>query len=883
MMRRKALAWVVALVAAALLPRCAAAADFLEVLPAETSDPRVPDAASVWGFGWGEDVPDAEQVVLYARRLADAAPDRVKVIEYAKSLEGRPLILLVVAAPGSMERLPAVRAQLMRLADPRKVAPSEAEGLLDEVPAIVWIAGSVHGDEASGGDAALALAYHLVANTSAESAAILSETVVVIDPQQNPDGRARFVAALRQARGTAADAEPASAEHVQPWPGGRFSHDLFDLNRDWFVLSHPETAGRVAAMNEWYPVVSVDLHEMGAEQGYFFPPPAPPYHPLLSGSHLGMWDVLGRSIAAAFDQRGWRYWTRELFDSFYPGYGETWPSLTGSVGMTFEQASARGTVTRLEDGSLLTHRDAVRHHLLASFTTCLTVARQPERFVRAWHAFRRQAVRDGGQSALALSCAEDPARAAELAGLLARQGVEVWRRSVTGRDGAEEYVVPLGQPLGYLARALLDRQAAMGEAFEREQVRRDKKRLPDQIYDVTAWSMPLLWGVSVSAAAGRVAGEGFEPVSAEHVRGGTVTGNGQVAFLVPWTGIGSARLLAGLLGADVRVGVAAKPMTVGGRRFDGGTLVVRASDQPEGLRVQLQELAKRCGVDVFGVDSGYADEGIDIGSGSVYRLRAPRVAVAWDTPTAAPSAGQIRHGIERIIGYPVTAVRTATLQRADLQRFDVIVLPDTWGAGSGYPGALGEGGVARLAQWVREGGVLIGVGEGGRFLCEEKVGLLASRAEKRDAAGGAVEARPEKVDKAFDLDSHVIPESEDPPSVPGAILRVRLDGEHLLAAGFPSGTVDVLANSRRVLLPLKLDKGVNVGVYAAAPDLVQAGFILDSSRQLLPQKGYLLVQEHGRGRVVAFAEDPSMRALTRSSLLLLANAVFFGGADGGRR
>lgn len=870
MLWRTISALAVATLAGVVVPPGASEARFVDLLPAPTST-KAPEAAATWGFDWGEDVPDAEQVLRFARQLAAAVPERVQLIEYATSLEGRPLVLLVVASEANMAKLPALRAELAALADPRRVVGTDVARRLAELPAVVWIAGTVHGDEASGGDAALALATFLAASDAPEAADILANCLVVVDPLQNPDGRDRFVTTLRQARGRVADAEPASAEHQQPWPGGRLSHDLFDLNRDWIALSHPETRGRVAAMLAWHPMVAVDLHEMGAEQGYFFPPPAAPHHPFLTGDHLKLWDVLGRQVAAAFDEKGWRYWTREVFDSFYPGYGETWPSLLGAVGMTFEQASARGPRTRLEDGSMLTHREAVQHHLLAAFTTCTTVARERERFLRAWFEYRREAVRRGGRRAYLFSSPADPVRAAELADLLVRHGIEVVRQG-------ETYAVPLSQPAGFLLRTLLERHTPMDAAFVEEQVRREARRLPDEIYDVTAWSLPLLWGVEITEVAEWSPPPDAQPVAAGQLRQGRVVGEGRVAFLVPWTGVASARVLAGLLAEGTEVGVASKPFRLAGRDFPRGTLVVRGGERRAELRATCETLAARFGVDVVGVDSGYADAGIDLGSNSVRRVRAPRVAVLWDTPTVPTSAGHLRHALERVIGYPATVIRTASVRHTDLRRFDVLLLPDA--RRGGYPQILGEEGTARLGQWVRDGGTLVAVGEGGQFLADEKVALLATTVEKRRKAPDASKGEEPPGTTGFDLGA-LVPDEEEPPQVPGAILRVMLDGQHLLAAGFPGGFVDVLVNSRRAFLPLKLDKGRNVALYAAEKDLLQSGFVFAASRVMLAKKAYLMVQEHERGRVVVFAEDPAVRALPRSSMLLLANAVFFGPALGG--
>jgi hypothetical protein len=876
----------------------AVAGGFWDVLPAAQRDARVPELPVVTAFAWGEGITDPDQVVAYARALAAAAPQRVRLVEYARSLEGRPLVYLILSSPETMAALDAVRARLLAAGDPRTVPAAERERLLASLPAVAWILCSVHGDETSGGDAGLALAYHLASATSPEVEGILAGTLVIIDPVQNPDGRARFLGSWRQARGIAADAEPYSAEHSQPWPGGRVSHDLFDLNRDWFAQTHPETAGRVAAMLEWPPMVVADLHEMGAEQGYFFAPPAKPRNPLVTDEQAALWDVLGRANAAAFDAHGWRYWTREVFDSFYPGYGESWPFFSGAVGMTFEQASSRGLATRLKDGSILRYAEAVQHHLVAAYTTCRTVAEQRGRFVTAWSDYRAAAVeqgRRGPRRAFVLEEARDPLRAWGLADLLARQGVEVHRaRESRGAVKAGAWVVPLDQPLGRLAAVLLEKQVSMGEPFEKEQERRAEKRMPDEIYDLTAWPLGLLWGVPVTGVSDAATGLALERLVPGTVPTGLVSGDGTVAYLLRWNGPAAVRAVSRLLRAGVKVAVAEKPFTLGGARYESGTAIVRRAGNPEDLRATLAAIAKETGVTFVGTTTGYVEEGTDLGSNTVHALEAPRVALLWDAPTSPTGAGHLRYAVERTFGYPVSAVRTASLAFADLSHFDVILLPDT-GPG-GYDRVLGEDGGRKLASWVRDGGVLVAVGDGAAWLCGEKVGLLATKPEKRGGPSkekaqptdGSGDKPPEKPEDgppekpggrppertSFDYDRFVTPDDEQPPSVPGAVMRVTLDAEHFLAAGFPDRAADVLVASRLILSPLKLDKGVNVGVYAGPNELVQSGFVLKASREQLPAKAYLVMQRHGRGKVVAFAEDPATRGFTMASMMLLANAVF---------
>ncbi len=860
-----------------------AAASFFDVLPAADPDPGVPTARRVLGYEWGERISDPDQLLTYARALAAGAPSRVRLVEYATSLEGRPLVLLLVSAPDNLAKLDGIRDALGRLGDPRVTNPTQASEIEKTLPAVVWVACSVHGDETSGGDAGLALAYYLASARAPEIQTILEHTVVIVDPMQNPDGRARFVDSTRAARGVVPDPSPASAEHIQPWPGGRVSHELFDLNRDWFALTHPETRGRVTAMLRWHPQVVMDLHEMGADMGYYFAPPAAPYNPLLSKDQMALWQLLGKANGAAFDARGWRYWTREQFDAFYPGYGESWPYFSGAVGMTFEQASSRGLVTRLEDGSLLTYTDAVQHHLVAAFFSCRTVADHRARFLEAWRAYRESAVdeaRKGAVRAWVLEPGDAPLRASALASLLVRQGIEVRRVTADGGGiAAGSYVVPMDQPLGRLAQTLLQPDFSMGKAFEEEQERRDAKRLGEQIYDITAWSLPLLWEVPARTVAALPAGLATAPVTAAGVPAGAVAaGHGAVAFLLPWDSVAAVRATATLLRGGVKLYAAGKAFTIGGRHYHRGTVVIRRAGNGEDLPTKLEQVARETGVTFYGTDTSYAEEGVDLGSSNVRYLKAPRVALLWDVPTSPTAAGAERYAMEFEFNYPVTVVRTSSLGRADLSDFDVIVLPDGSRRSSGYAQALGKRGAERLASWVDQGGVLVGIGAGAAYLTDEKVGLLSTSLEERgeDETGrGKAEGKQKPPARGSE---QAQPDKEMPPNVPGAILRVDLDPDTVFAAGFPSGHVDVMVDSNRIFVPLEPGEGTNAGVYAAGKDLLRAGFMLEASRRQVPGAAYLMVQPHGRGKVIAFAEDPAYRGFTDGSMVLLADAVFLGPA-----
>ena len=855
------------------------------VLPAGTQyDAKIPPLKEIAGHSPGEEITSTEAIAAYMRALAAAAPERTILVEYARSWEGRPLHMLAIGSPERMRNIAQVKAGLRRLADSRTLSNAEAERLIKELPAVTWLMHGVHGNEISSPDAAIALAYHLLAARQDPAVdAILKQTIVLIDPLQNPDGRARFLQQTLMGRAASPDPEPGSAEHDEPWPGGRSNHYLFDMNRDWFAQTQPETRGRTAIYLEWYPHVVVDLHEMGGDSTYYFAPPADPLNPHISKEQVALFDLLGRANASRFDEKGFAYFTREVFDSFYPGYGESWPLFQGSVGMTYEMASARGLVFRRADDTLLTFADGVIRHFTAGLMTAETTARNRERFVREFLDYRRNAVREAEQGAVRaylVPPGADPARSERLARLVASQGIEVRKSQESMKVGdrtlpAGTYIMPAAQPAGKLLRTLMDPHTPQPEAFVKEQNRRRKKRLPDQIYDVTAWSLPEVYDVEAltSATAPSVRSEAL---GARAEKAAAPLPAARVGYLMPW-GSGTAEAVAEALQSGLRVLTADQPFTLGGRRYPMGTALVRTAENPADLASRLGTIAARCAAEVVPVNSGFVDEGISLGSNEVVPLKKPRVLLAWDYPAQSMSAGWTRYTLERRYRQPVTVVRMGSLGRIDLRRFDVIVLP----AGN-YGSVLNGDSLRRLKDWISAGGTLVTLGEASRWAARENVGLLATRTELRDGRGEIEttekeQKKNEPSPKPLDLEKAIQPEKERPEATPGALVRVVLDAEHWLSAG-TDGEIQVIVEGQRVFTPIKLDQGRNVGVYAKKDRLVAGGLVWDEAQDLLTQKAYLIHQTMGRGHVIAFSEDPNYRAFTEATQLLFINAVLLGPA-----
>ena len=865
------------------LPAATLAQPFLDTPYSE----QIPTLETVIGHAPGEEITTSAETLQYFEALQAAAPDRMTIVQYATSWQGRPLYYAIIGSPENIARLDEIKADLGRLGSGEDIDGGDLTAIVERTPAVSWLSYGVHGDEISPTDSAIFMAYHLLAAVGDPTVdQIMANTLTIIDPDQNPDGRERFVQSFESARGLEPMADRYAAEHDQPWPRGRFNHYLFDLNRDWFAITQPETQGKVRAVLEWHPVVFVDSHEMGGDNTYFFPPSADPFNPYITEEQREKQRQFGRNHAEWFDRMGIAYFTREIFDAFYPGYGDMWPTLNGAVAKTFEQGSARGLRFTRRDGSELTFREGVKNNFIASLSTAEVVAENKDRFLREYAEYRSDTVEEGRNSRQRYFVIDLSVRrwqAETLARRLEAQGIEVARLPGQRELCREEYpegvlVVDRAQPNGKLISTLLEEDTPLPPEFVIEQESRRDRGLDHQLYDVTAWSLPLMDGLKATTCR-RVGLTRADRIEADEPIAPILGRDGTFGYAVPWSDTGQAKLVVAALKAGLKARTTDTSFTIDARTFDTGTAVFSASDNPDTLTDTLNALATEIGAEIVPMTSSWVDDGPNFGSSAFASLKMPQVALAWGDGTSPTQVGAARFIIERDLGIPVAPIRVDTLQSADLSLYDVLVLP---GESFDFNEELGSGGEAALTSFVRGGGVLVGFGSAMDTLISEDVGLLSTTEENAfsetsgdDASGGDVNEGLRLTDgEAY---AELIADAgASPEDVPGALVNLEVDTAHWLSAGYDSAIA--LVSGRQIYRPLNAADGANVFRFADAENLLASGYLWEENRLQLAYKPYVMVERTGDGITIGFTQNPTTRAYLNGLTLLVANAVVLGPA-----
>ena len=884
-------------------------------------DPSLPRLDALLGFPWGERPADGDAILAACQRLASASP-RVSLLHYGQTWEGRPLVCAAVSSPENIARLETLRAA--------HVARMRGADTGDDLPLVLWIGASVHGDETSGADAALGLLALLAADRGRATAGLLERAIVLIDPLQNPDGRARFMARWRAWGGPSPVLDDQDLGHRGEWPPARGNHYLQDLNRDWFTLSQPETRGRVALFLDWYPAMSVDLHEMASSATTLFSPPREPDNPHLPAATRGWWQTLGDAVAQAFGRRGWPCVTGDWNEEFSPNRGGSWPLHLGTVAILAEQASSDGGAVLRPDGQIMDYPDTVARQCTVAWTLLRTAADSAEALAADQRASRRawKGVAADGTRLYLVDASRRPEAARDLAERLTAQGIRVdrtraplrlddavdaWGERRGGRAfPAGSYVVDLDQPEGRLAAAVLELDPSLPDSFLTRERRSLERGGGTLLYEAAAWSPALAGGVDVYRSSRRVELPS-EPLAAA-APGGVSGDDAPLGFLLRPDSPGAIDALAALLGERVHALASQEAFARDGQEWPAGTVYLPRRGNGAALGERLAAIARATGAEFVGVDQALSTSGPDLGSSTWRRLGSPRVALLAGSPFYATSFGALWQHLERDLGLAVTRLDFDQLDTADLDRYTVILVPDAGnGRGASLRGRLGGAGWTRLEAWVRRGGTLIATGEGTGLLFPppdeapwgDALGALRPRRQVLDQVDSLLDAgrRLATLD-ALRVDGAALragdstavrraplPAASIATTTPeydawlrrfapgGAILRVDLNARHWLSAGV-GDRVPAMVNTDLALLSLAPESVV--GRFAPPPSLRLAGVLWPEARWRWAETVYLSQERVGDGQVIAFLGNPAYRGAFRGTLRLLDNALLLGPGLGTR-
>ncbi|MCZ2389644.1 MAG: hypothetical protein LC113_01045 [Acidobacteria bacterium] len=902
---------------------------------------NVPRPSDILRFDVGNFHTTYAQMEAVISAIAKSAPDRVRVFDIGETNEHRMQHLVAISSPENLAALDRIKTDIARLTDPRKTSREEANAIAERTPAIVWLAYTIHGNESASFETMMQVAYQLAASEEPATLDILKNCVTLIITGENPDGHERFVSWYNSVG--VGDPNPFALEHREPWSVyGRLSHYRFDLNRDALVTTQKESQNLQRAFLEWNPQVSADHH--GQPSQYFFPPDALPINPNLPEPQFSRWnEIYGRANAAAFDRNKWDYYVRDVFDAFYPGYWDMYPSLNGAIGMTYETdgGGTKGLRYTRDDGTIATLRSAIAKHFVASMTTLETTAKHRADRLRDFYAFRADAMKGFATSKMkrvVIVPEQDRVKAAELIEALTRARIEVKRadRPFTSTSAhsymerknaaasretfpAGSYVIDLNQPQRILAKSLLEPDTPQDKAFvddnlgrfKRNQMKGKRQAKEDfGFYDITAWSLPLAFGLDAfwTEDGGDTSGELVTPASLAAAKKANAPARAEISYIIPYQTDTTSALVIRLLQQGVRVNVATKTLNAGGRNWPAGTFVIRISRNDESVHAAVAQLAAAMGVNVTAVNSGFADEGdTGVGGESVVSLRTPKIVVAADDGIDQTSFGSIWWTFDRF-GIEFTPMSIRSIRSGGLKDHTVLILPD--GSAGQIMAQFGSSGVAALKDWVADGGTVVTIRGSSVFATLKDVGLTSSRLvgsgddEKKDAppdttskpaANTSPSARTEKVtanpsseEMKNDSDDRIpgvlppiVSPSADankvPVPLPGSIMRATVDRTVALNYGVERDEIPVLVAGGYFFRYSK--EGNNALIFKPGTPLTISGFVWPgNTERLLSATAYLIDEPIGGGHAIIFAEEPFFRGVFRGTTRQFFNAIAFNGA-----
>lgn len=816
-------------------------------------DDSVPSPEDFLGFQIGEWHLNHALLIQYMERLAEAS-DRVVIQEYARSFEFRPLVQLIITSEENHSKLESIRTRHLQLTDPKLSADID----ITDMPLVVRLGYGVHGNEPSAHNAAPLVAYYLSAGMDEKVSEILDNMIIIIDPTMNPDGQDRYASWVNRHRSLAVNPDPASREFRDVWPGSRTNHYWFDLNRDWLAAQQPESRGRIAAYHQWMPNINTDHHEFGPNSTFFFQPgePSRVNHRTPRRTDDLTLKVAGYH-AAAFDKIGQRYYMQQGFDDFFYGKGSTYPDVQGSIGILFEQASSRGYSQESIHG-ILDFAQTIRNQVLVSLSTIEAGLDMRETLLEHLRWFFASAIEEAsGEDFVAYIFGDpyDDGRNYHLLDILHMHGVAVYEIEAETSVGGQTYlpgrawVVPLKQAQYRLIQSMFEKVLTFDDSL---------------FYDVSAWSKPLLFNIPFDKVSSQRQLRGIIGKQATDISlpaGGLVGEKSHMAYVFSWDAYYAPRALYFLQQHGLRAQVATEAFSiqtpVSIKDFDYGSIMIPVMNQDVGAS-DLYELVKKAadhaGINIYALETGLAETGIHLGSGSFAMLNKPGVLMLIGQGTNSREAGEVWHLLDQRFHMPVTMVEQDRFSSIDPVRYNVIVMV------SGSYNSLGDEEREKLKRWIHAGGTLVALGSANRWL---------------DRHGFA------------SIEFAELPQTEDPLMLPyhsrrnhygarrisGSIFQASIDPSHPVAYGYKRDILPVFVSGTLAAMPLS-NPFANPVVFTE--NSLLSGYVWEQYSGLKDQTASVLIHNSGRGRIVSMIDNPNFRGYCFGTNRLFLNALFFG-------
>ncbi len=883
-------------------------------------DSSIPNPNTIIGFEIGERPVRYSETVEYIKELSRVS-GKVDLFEVGETHQGRKLYYLIITSPENKSNIKSIKENIQKLADPRKLeSETEANRIIEESPAVAMMMYSIHGNESSGTDAAMQLAYQLAAGTDETTKSILDNLIVIIYPMENPDGRERFNNQLQSWSGKIKTYDTQSYPHSGVWPSARTNHYHFDLNRDWFILSQPESRSRVKVLLEWNPQLVVDAHEMGSFSTFLFNPPREPINPNLHKKIKKWWTHFAAEQSAEFDKYGWSYYTGEWLEEWYPGFGSSYPSYHGAISILYEQARTSGLSVKQPAGTVLTFRESVHHQFISSLANLKTTASKKEEILNDFYSIKKEALNKSlreNSEAFIINNDGNQSRINKLAEVLTYQGIDVFKteENFTATDMKDNQgkkttaiklepgslIIPVKQPAQNLIWAILEFDVRMDNNFLKSERESLIKGEGTRLYEVSAWSMSMAYGFKAYISGKIPSVKKHKFVNQKLTEGKIVKANPAFGYLINYNDDNAVRVLIKLLEKGLKVRTAEKKFSVEGKLFERGTLLLRKNENDSQLEKHLTNAAEEFGINIYGVNTALSQTGSDLGGGYFTLLHNPQTAILVGNSINLYNFGATWFTLDNEYGLKTSLLRIENLRRYDLRKYNVIILPAVWGGKSALMNMLTKSGTKKLKDWMNDGGTLISIGSSSAALADtsskfSKVSLRRQALNKLDDYSRAMEnenfknvtidsleiwegtsetiSTKKATKDKVDLNLLKEKDANNIKFMPrGTILNVDLNEESWLTYGVGSSVPAILYSNYSLLSKTPVQ---TIGRFADEKNIRLSGLIWKEAKERLANTAYLTREKIGNGQLILFAGEPNFRAYFHGTTRLLLNAILFG-------